>query len=66
MLQFEAALLRRHAAEIYKRDKVFTQVVSQPDKQLGHILVLQKRISGEWLNEMSKRDIKKDTELNIV
>lgn len=66
MLQFEATLLRRRAAEIFKRDEVFTRVVSQPDKQLGRILVLQKRIAGEWINEMSERDIKKDTKSNSV
>ena len=66
MLHFEAAVLRRHAAEIYKRDEVFTRVVSQPDKQLGWILMLQKRISGQWLNELSEREINKDIKLNNV
>ena len=66
MLHLEAGVLRRHAAEIYKRENVYTRVVSLPDKHLGRIIMLQRQIEGHWLNEMSEREICKDKKLNNV
>ena len=57
MLRLKAGVLRRKAAEIYKKENIFTRVVSLPDKHLGRIIMLQKRIQGQWTNELSEREI---------